>query len=94
MNRINTTPRPVILVPGIFILFLLINKDSSLANAGIQYYQIFPGFRVKPGMTDKVIIQRSLRIFLKAYSESLSPFPHSNGLIFPQEQEGACYKYG
>ena len=27
------------------------------AKAGIQYFQIVPGFRVKPGMTNKGVIQ-------------------------------------
>jgi len=29
------------------------------AKAGIQYYQVFPGFRVKPGMTNRGVMQRS-----------------------------------
>jgi len=37
-------------------------KDARFvipAKAGIQYFQLFPGFRVKPGMTEKAVSQRS-----------------------------------
>ena len=39
-----------------------LNKTSNyviLAKAGIQYSQAFPRFRVKPGMTNRGILQRS-----------------------------------
>jgi len=32
------------------------------AKAGIQYYQVFPRFRVKPGMTNRVVMQRSRHV--------------------------------
>jgi len=44
--------------------FAKLHKTANFvipAKAGIQYYQILPGFRVKPGMTDKRIMQRSGR---------------------------------
>jgi hypothetical protein len=43
--------------------FAKLHKPSNFvipAKSGIQYYQIFPRFRVKPGMTNKRVIQRSL----------------------------------
>jgi hypothetical protein len=37
------------------------------AKAGIQYYQVFPRFRVKPGMTNSGVVRRS-QLVIKAGS--------------------------
>ena len=40
------------------------------AKAGIQTYQVFPGFRVKPGMTNIEELRKGLRL-LKRFIEVL-----------------------
>ena len=47
--------------------FAKLHKTSNSvipAKAGIQYYQVFPRFRVMPGMTISGVMQRSYIIYL------------------------------
>jgi hypothetical protein len=73
-KRINITniSKPNLTSPSASIVLLYVTlaklyKTSNYvipAKAGIQYYQVSPRFRVKPGMTNRGILQSSLYIVI------------------------------
>jgi hypothetical protein len=56
---------PVIRISGAGLLVQIFLKSGSSVKARTQYNQILPGFRVKPGMTAKKVIQRSHIVTIK-----------------------------
>jgi hypothetical protein len=67
---------------------LIFEKQYKISNfiisakAGIQYYQTFPRFRVKPEMTNKGVRQRSQPVIFTRILDPLTPEPLSTTNYF------------
>jgi hypothetical protein len=59
-------------------MFAQLHKTSNhviLTKAGIQYYQPLPGFRVKPGMTNRRVMQSSQPEEPNNQTDRMNPIP-------------------